>query len=217
MELSRRTQQRQKVIVKLRKLNGNTNSANTIQRIGMWNWSNCEKILVALWRIPDQINMFAMYEEKNGQGVRSLLYRRQNSEVMVTCNYEKICNYWIQQMPDFEPKICHEVRGRVSTFLTLPAVVMTFWHLVINFAKICVVLFRRGSKTKNLKSQRLRKTGEPIKLKIYIHTPVHWKLWSPEHRSERSRETMLRNEKRIPVRWVLPTNLILSIGSLSFS
>ena len=68
MELSRRTQQRQKVIVKLRKLNGNTNSANTIQRIGMWNWSNCEKILVALWRIPDQINMFAMYEEKNGQG-----------------------------------------------------------------------------------------------------------------------------------------------------
>ena len=30
--------------------------------------------------------MFAMYEEKNGQGVRSLLYRRQNSEVMVTCH-----------------------------------------------------------------------------------------------------------------------------------
>ena len=41
----------------------------------------------------DRINMFAMFEDKNGQGVRSLLYRRQNSEVMVTCNHEKICNY----------------------------------------------------------------------------------------------------------------------------
>ena len=72
-------------------------------------------------------------------------------------------------MPDFEPKICHEVRGRVSTILTLPAVVMTFWHLAVNFAKICVVLFRRGSKTKNLKSQRLRKNRGANQTKnIYI-------------------------------------------------
>ena len=71
-------------------------------------------------------------------------------------------------MPDFGPKICHEVRGRVSTFLTLPAVVMTFWHLAVNFAKICVVLFRRGSKTKNEVSTPAKNRGANQTKNIYI-------------------------------------------------
>ena len=71
-------------------------------------------------------------------------------------------------MPDFEPKICHEVRGRVSTFLTLPSVVMTFWHWAVNFAKICVVLFRRGSKTNNEVSTPAKNRGANQNKNIYI-------------------------------------------------